>query len=103
MDPENLEIKLTLAQILFKKKHIHEAIFVLLRCYDKYSDDVQVNYKLAAYHAYLHKMFEAQLYFQKALNLNYKVSVMIFKQFPKTRSIQAFQTLASQYPHHTQN
>lgn len=103
LDPENLNIKLNLAQILFKKKHIHEAIFVLLKSYDKFSDDVQVNYKLAAYHAYLHRMFEAQLYFQKALNLNYKASVMIFKQFPKTRSIQVFQTLANQHLPHTQN
>lgn len=100
LEPENLDIILSLAQILFKKKHIHEAIFVLLKCYDKFSNDVQINYKLAAYHAYLHKMFEAQLYFQKALNLNYKVSVMIFKQFPKTRSILAFQTLANQHQHH---
>jgi tetratricopeptide (TPR) repeat protein len=97
INPGNLDIKLGLAQILFKRKRIHEAIFVLMQLYEKFSDNAMVNYRLAAYHAYLHKMFEAQLYFQKALNLNFKESVMIFKHFPKTRNMPTFLNLANEH------
>lgn len=97
INPGNLEIKLGLAQILFKKKRIHEAICVLMQSYEQFSDNAMLNYRLAAYHAYLHKMFEAQLYFQKALNLNFKESVMIFKHFPKTRTMPTFLNLANEY------
>jgi|WetSurMetagenome_2_1015567.scaffolds.fasta_scaffold09985_6 tetratricopeptide (TPR) repeat protein len=101
LNPFNLENKLALAQILFRKKKIQEAILVLIQCYNQEPDNVLVNYRLAAYYAYLHNMFEAKLYFKRALTLNFHESAVMFKHFPKTRSMLAFKLILS--GHHAKN
>jgi tetratricopeptide (TPR) repeat protein len=99
LNPEDFEAKFACAQVLFKKRRIHEAIYILMRIYEKQPDNSQVNYRLAAYYAYQQNLFEAQRFLKRALYLNFNEHAEMFRHFPKTKTLPAFRLIIENFGH----
>ncbi len=97
LNPDDMEAKFSCAQALFKKKRIHEAIWLLMRIYEKQPDNPRVNYRLAAYYVYQQNLFEAQKYLKRALFLDYREHVEMFRHYPKTKTVPSFRSIIDNF------
>jgi tetratricopeptide (TPR) repeat protein len=93
LNPHDIDAWLSCAQVMFIKKRITEAIHLLTRFYRYHENNASLNYRLAAYHAYLDNKQEALQYFEKGLSLNFQEHRGLFKSFPKTKNYPGFKRL----------
>jgi tetratricopeptide (TPR) repeat protein len=93
LNPHDIDAWLSCAQIMFIKKRITEAIYLLTRFYRYHENNPTLNYRLAAYHAYLDNKQEALQYFEKGLSLNFPEHRELFNSYPKTKNYPGFKRL----------
>jgi len=97
LNPLDYEALMACAQVLFRKKRIGEAITMLIQLYQHNHENPTINYRLAAYHAYQLDYTNAYKYFEKGLKLNYQEHHDMFRQYPKTKTLQGFKTLLEEF------
>jgi cytochrome c-type biogenesis protein CcmH/NrfG len=90
LNPLSFEAWMAYAQVLFRKKRINEAIYMLLRLYQYNHDNPTLNYRLAAYYTYEGDICTALNYFEKGLTINFQEHKEMFRHYPKTRSCRDF-------------
>jgi tetratricopeptide (TPR) repeat protein len=93
LNPHDFEAWMSCAQILFRKKRFGEAVTMLIELYQRNQENPTINYRLAAYHVYLHDYKNACKYFEKGIKLNYPEHKDMFKSYPKTKAFQAFHSI----------
>jgi tetratricopeptide (TPR) repeat protein len=100
LNPYDYDTWMTCAQLLFRKKRILEATLMLTQLHQYNRNDSLINYRLAAYHAYQGELSMAQYYLKQGLAINYQEYANMFRQFPKTQSINVFRQIIDHHPHH---
>jgi tetratricopeptide (TPR) repeat protein len=103
LNPLDYEAWMACAQILFRKKRITEAIYMLTRFYHYNNDNSIINYRLAAYYAYQNDLSESLRYFKKGLSLNFPEHVEMFKHYPKTKLVPVFQIMIENHLHRNES